>query len=234
VKLVDHLQSPDWEVRRACATALGKMALAGAKYEDNIIALIEDPHPLVVAAACTALGELATSTGTPSMNACSKMQEMIKDKHPAVKGAVLGALGCMGEEASAYLEDFIKAFNDTIGYIRAQAVTAVSSCGELGEMYAAEVCRMMFDEEPRVRLAALKSLPKMGLRGAAFAEEVASLVEDPVPACRVAAINALVAFGPQTVSDFMQYISQAADDDLSPPEVKKAAQEAMGMKSLEG
>lgn len=232
-KLVDHLQSPDFEVRKACATAMGKMGLSGAKYEDQIIALLEDTHPLVVAAACTALGELATSTGTPSMNACSKMAEMIKDKHPAVKGAILGALGCMGEEASAYLEDFIKAFGDTIGYIRAQAVTAVAACGELGEMYAAEVCRMMFDEEVRVRLAALKSLPKMGVRGAAFAEEVASLLEDPVPECRVQAIKALVAFGPQTVSDFMANISQAADDDPA-SDVKKAAQEAMGMKALEG
>merc|ERR1712039_1040233 len=129
--------------------------------------------------------------------------------------------------------DFVKAFGDTIGYIRAQAVTAVSACGELGEMYAAEVCRMMFDEEVRVRLAALKSLPKMGVRGAAFAEEVASLLEDPDPECRVQAIKALVAFGEKTVNDFMENISQAADYDQS-PEVKKAAQQAMGMKALEG
>merc|ERR1712176_112778 len=112
--------------------------------------------------------------------------------------------------------------------------TAVAACGELGEMYAAEVCRMMFDEEVCVRLAALKSLPKLGIRGAAFAEEVASLIEDPSPECRAQAIKALVAFGPETVSAFMQNISQAADDDLNPPEVKKAAQEAMGMKALEG
>lgn len=226
-KLADGLQSTDFEVKIACATALGKLGLPAAKFEDQLVALLEDPHPLVKAAACTAIGGIAESTGTPSINACSKMAEMIKDTHPAVRGAVLGALGSMGEEATAYLEDFVKSFQDTVGYVRAQAVIAVSACGDLGQMYASEICRMMFDEEVRVRLAAVKALPKMGIRGAAFGEEVSYLLEDPVPEVRVAAIRTFGAFGGETLNNFTANIMQAADMDTY-PEVKAAAQEVTG------
>lgn len=226
-KLAEVLASPDADIKIACITALGKMGEAGAKFEDQLVYLLEDPHPLVVGAACTAVGNIAKTTNKPSANAASKMADLIKHKHPAVKGAALGGLANMGEEAASFLEDFVKSFNDGTGYVRAQAIAAITACGEHGQMYAAEICRMMFDEEPRVRVAAVRALPLMGERGAAFAAEVGSLLEDPLPEIRVAGIKALGSFGGEALDEMMPYIKQLKESDPA-PEVRAAAQEVCG------
>mmetsp|Transcript_88508 Transcript_88508/g.245897 ORF Transcript_88508/g.245897 Transcript_88508/m.245897 type:complete len:553 (+) Transcript_88508:62-1720(+) len=234
-KLAEMLGSEDPEVRISCITALGKMGEAGAKFEDQLVYLLEDPQPMVIGAACTAIGSLAKSTNKPSSTAAGKMAELLKHGHPAVKGAALGGLGNMGEEeASVFLEDFVKCFNDNVGYVRAQAIGAITSCGEHGQMYAVEICRLMFDEEVRVRAAAVRALPTMGERGAAFAPEVASLLEDPMPEVRVASIKALGSFGGEALAEYMPYIKQMGEEDPD-PEVRTAAQEVVsgGMKALE-
>jgi len=227
------LGSPDFEINISCITALGKMGEAGAKFEDQLMYHLEDPHPLVVGAACTAIGSIAAATTKPSITAAGKMADLIKHVHPAVKGAALGGLANMGEEAGSFLEDFVKCFNDDTAYVRAQAVAAITACGEHGQMFAGEVCRMMFDEELRVRVAAIKALPLMGERGAAFAAEVSSLLEDELPEIRVAGIKALGAFGGGALDEHMLFIKQLADMDPS-PEVRTAAREVSGgLKALE-
>mmetsp|Transcript_19642 Transcript_19642/g.61714 ORF Transcript_19642/g.61714 Transcript_19642/m.61714 type:complete len:552 (+) Transcript_19642:62-1717(+) len=233
--LAEKLGSADFEVKISCVTALGKMGEAGSRFEDQLIYLLEDPHPLVVGAACTAIGNISKTTNKPSSTAAGKMADLIKHVHPAVRGAALGGLGNMGEEAAAFLEDFVKCFNDSTAYVRAQAIMAITACGEHGQMYAAEICRMMFDDEVRVRIAAVKALPLMEERGAAFAPEVTSLLEDPLPAVRVESIKSLGAFGGEALEEVMPYIKQLAADDPS-PEVRAAAQEVVGatVKALEG
>jgi len=232
-KIAEMLSSPDFEIKISCITALGKMGEAGAKFEDQLIYLLEDPHPLVVGAACTAIGNIAQTTNKPSITAAGKMADLIKHVHPAVKGAALGGLANMGEEAASFLDDFVKCFNDDTSYVRAQAVSAIPACGEHGQMYAAEICRMMFDDEVRVRIAAVKALPLMGERGAAFASEVASLLEDPMPEIRVAGVKALGAFGGSALDECIPFINQLAQSDPS-LEVRTAAQEvAGGQKALE-
>merc|ERR1719401_1133173 len=57
--LVAHLTSQDNEMRAECALAVGNMGVAAAKFEDKLSALLDDRQPMVVAAACTALGSLA-------------------------------------------------------------------------------------------------------------------------------------------------------------------------------
>jgi len=232
--VAELLGSVDYEVKISGITALGKMGEAGAKFEDQLVYLLEDPHPMVVGAACTAIGSIAKSTNKPSSTAACKMAELVKHAHPAVKGASLGGLGCMGEEAATFLEDFVKCFDDNVGYVRAQAIVAIIACGEVGQMYVAEICRLMFDDDVRVRVAAVKALPQMGERGAAFAEEVNALLEDPMAEVRVASIKAFASFGGEALAEVMPFMKQLAELDPH-AEVRAAAREviASGTKALE-
>lgn len=227
-KVAEVLSGQDFEIKVAAVAALGKMGEAGAKFEDQLIYVLDDPHPLVVAAACTAIGSIARTTNKPSSTAAGKMAELIKHVHPAVRGAALGGLANMGQEAASFLEDFARCLSDNTGYVRAQAIAAVTACGEDGQMFAAEVCRMMFEEgEVRVRLAAVRALPLMGERGAAFATELASLLEDQLPELRTATVRALAAMGGSTLEEFLPFIQQLKTSDPS-PEVRAAAQEVVG------
>mmetsp|Transcript_32359 Transcript_32359/g.68957 ORF Transcript_32359/g.68957 Transcript_32359/m.68957 type:complete len:562 (-) Transcript_32359:78-1763(-) len=207
--------STDFETKAAFASALGKMGKEGAKYEDALIPLLEDFHPMVIAAACTAIGSISECTSA-NPAAAEKAVECLKNPHPAVRGAAVKCLGKMGDEAIAYIEDIFKCFNDDIPYVRASAVEAVATIGEIGEMYASEVCRLMFDGEVKVRLAAIASLQKMGQRGAGFADEVSSLLSDMVPEVRTCAIKALMEFGNDTCYTYLQQIQELADADPFP------------------
>merc|ERR1712056_119438 len=97
-------------MRAECALAVGNMGVAAAKFEDKLSALLDDRQPMVVAAACTALGSLAHSTGASA--SAAKISECLDSQHPAVEAAAIEALGKLGEEeAVAYLDDFAKAIH---------------------------------------------------------------------------------------------------------------------------
>jgi len=213
--------STDYETQAACASALGKMGKEGAKFEDSLIPLLDDVHPMVAAASCTALGSISLCTSA-NPAAAEKVVECLKNAHPGVRGAAAKALGNMGDEAIPYIEDIFKCFGDATPYVRASAVEAVATIGELGQMYASEVCRLMFDPQVKVRLAAVNGLQKMGERGAGFAEEVVSLLSDGVPEVRSSAIKTLELFGNDMIYPFVQAIQEVAEGDPS-PEVQEAA-----------
>jgi HEAT repeat protein len=211
----------DYETKASCATALGKMGKEGAKFEDTLIPLLEDVNPMVVAASCTSLGLIAECTSA-NPAAAEKVVECLKNAHPGVRGSAAKALGKMGDEAIAYIEDLFKCFSDQTPYVRAMAVEAVATVGETGQMYASEVCRLMFDPQVKVRLAAVDSLKMMGERGASFAEEVVSLLSDGMPEVRGSAIKALESFGNENIYPFVQAIQEVAEADPA-PEVQEAA-----------
>jgi HEAT repeat protein len=213
-KLGAGLASPDYEVRKECAEALGAMPYLGVKFQDSLSALLEDSQPMVVAVACKALGSIAAATG-PSMPVVDKLAECLRSPHPAVKSSALLGLGSMGDEASRFIDDYVKCFADPCGVVRAAAIEAITGSGEMGEMYASEVCRMMFDGDSKVRITALTCLPKMGNRGAAFAEEVCALLGDPLPEVRVAGLQCLGAFGPENYEPFLDSILSLASSDDS-------------------
>merc|ERR1712186_263647 len=81
IKVAKGLSSPDFEIRVECILALGKMEMEGAKYEDQLIGCIEDPHPLVVEAACKALGYIAEYTKMVTGAAAEKVAGCIKSSH---------------------------------------------------------------------------------------------------------------------------------------------------------
>jgi len=232
-KLADALDSFDEEVRVQCTCALAGLGEAGAKYEDRIVALLEDPSPLVVAAACYSLGALAEATKTSSTTIAAQVADCIKDKHPAIRGTAVGSLGKMGEEAVARLEDITQCFNDKVGYVRAQACQAICGCGEIGQMYAGEVARLLFDEDERVKLAAVTAIPKLGQRGAAFAEETAALLEDASAEVRVAAVKAIGNMQGFEAKALLPIIQRVAEEDEQ-DQVRSAAEAAAAsMRALE-
>lgn len=177
-KLVDRLNSKDWEIRAAAANALGQLSAESGRFESQIIDLLKDPSPVVVAGACKALGLIA-KTGMASASTAAAVAELLEDKQPMVRASAAEALGLMGEEATAFLETLNKLFSDKSWHVAVEAVKTVAGCGEMGQMYAAEVCRLTFSGHPAVRPVAIEALTQMGERGACFAEELEQLLGDP-------------------------------------------------------
>jgi len=177
-KLVDRLNAKDWEIRAAAVGALGQLATESSRFESQIVDLLKDPSPIVVAGACKSLGQIA-STGFASASTAAAVAELLEDKQPNVRASAAEALGAMGEEAAAFLEPLCKLFSDKAWHVTAAAVKTVASSGEMGQMYAADVCRLTFQGHPVVRQVAIEALTQMGERGACFAEELEMLLDDP-------------------------------------------------------
>eukprot|EP00930_Biecheleria_cincta_P057038 TRINITY_DN4303_c1_g3_i1.p1 TRINITY_DN4303_c1_g3~~TRINITY_DN4303_c1_g3_i1.p1 ORF type:complete len:861 (+),score=228.71 TRINITY_DN4303_c1_g3_i1:44-2626(+) len=177
-KLVDRLNSKDWEIRAAAVNALGQLASESGRFESQILDLLKDPSPVVVAGACRALGKIA-ETGMASASTAAAVAELLENKQPLVRASAAAALGLMGEEAAAFLEDLSRLFSDKAWHVTVEAVKTVAGCGELGQMYAADVCRLTFQGHPAVREVAIDALTRMGERGACFAEEIEQLLGDP-------------------------------------------------------
>lgn len=213
-KVAAGLSSPDFEMRILCAQALGKMG--GDQFEGELVDLLEDPVPMVIAAACYALGTMAgQSESSASGPVAEKMAECLEDKSPVVRAAAAEALGKMGDEVLEHLDVLVKKMDDPVWTVRAACVEAISSpsSGERGQMYAADICRHIFDQDFQVRIASIEALTRMGERGAAFAEEVASLLQDPYPEIRIAALKALGTFGPVSAGPWKNEIERVSRDD---------------------
>jgi len=213
-KVAAGLSSPDDEMRSLCAQALGKMG--GDQFESELVDLLEDPLPLVVAAACKGLGALADlSAASASAGVAEKMAECLEDKSPVVRSAAAQALGKMGDEMFEYIDVVVKKMDDPVWTVRASCIDAIAnpSAGERGQMYAADICRHMFDHDQQVRIVAIQALTRLGERGAAFAEEVASLLQDPFPEIRETALRALAAFGPVVTGPWKHEVERIAQED---------------------
>lgn len=210
-KVAAGLSSPDYEMRVLCAKALGQ--LGADQFETELADLLEDPVPVVVAAACSGLGTLAEVTCMGSASAAERMAECLADKAPIVRAAAAEALGKMGEEAFDHLDVLAKKIEDPIWTVRAAAIEAIARCGERGQMYAADICRHIFDQDYQVRVTALTALSGFGERGAAFAEEVASLLQDTFPDIRVEALKVLAIFGPEAAGGYKNEVEKILQTD---------------------
>eukprot|EP00442_Polarella_glacialis_P017277 CAMPEP_0115106892 /NCGR_PEP_ID=MMETSP0227-20121206/36957_1 /TAXON_ID=89957 /ORGANISM="Polarella glacialis, Strain CCMP 1383" /LENGTH=880 /DNA_ID=CAMNT_0002504639 /DNA_START=58 /DNA_END=2700 /DNA_ORIENTATION=- len=193
-KLVDRLSSKDWEIRAAAVNALSKLGADSTRFELQIVEMLKDTSPVVVASACQALGEMAASLGAASASTAGSVAELLDDQQPSVRASAAASLGCMGDEAECFLEPLAKLFHDKAWPVQIAAIKTVAGCGELGQMYASDVCRLIFDGNARVRMAACEALTQMGERGACFAEEVQSLLDDASPQVSAAAQKALEQF----------------------------------------
>lgn len=214
-KVAAGLSSPDHEMRVLCALALGKMG--GDQFEGELVDLLEDPVPLVIAAACSALGAMASLPGlSASAPVAEKVAECLEDKSPVVRAAAAEALGKMGDELLEHLDVLVRKMDDPVWTVRAACVEAISSpsSGERGQMFAADICRHIFDQDYQVRIASIEALTRMGERGAAFAEEVVSLLQDPLPDIRISALKALAAFGPVTAGLWKNEIERVSREDM--------------------
>jgi len=213
-KVAAGLSSPDHEMRSMCAQALGKMG--GDQFESELVDLLEDPLPMVIAGACNGLGALADlSAASASAGVAEKVAECLEDKSPAVRSAAAQALGKMGDEMFEFIDALVKKMDDPVWSVRGACIDAIASpsSGERGQMYAADICRHMFDHDQQVRIVAIQALTRLGERGAAFAEEVASLLQDPFPEIRQTALRALAAFGPIVTGPWKHEVERVAQED---------------------
>jgi len=132
----------------------------------------------VAAAACAALGSFAASR-TPSNTVAEAVAELLHSKQAQVRAAACLSLACMGQLAEAYLEVFLRMFDDAAVPVQVAAIQTVARCGHLGQMHAADVSRMMVKGHASVRIAAIEALQAMSARGRCFYDEVAKLWDDP-------------------------------------------------------
>ncbi|CAK9011523.1 unnamed protein product [Durusdinium trenchii] len=194
-RLVECLNSKDWELRVAGLHALSKMGSSSARYEYHIVDLLRDEIPPVAAAACLAIGEIAAATGEANSSTARAVAELLEHPHPTVRARAVQSLSKMGDEAHAHIETFVSLFGDRAWNVQAEAIRAVAKCGELGQMFAPDVCRMTYQGlTPAVQVAACEGLARMGTRGASFREEVQQLEDDGEQVVRDAARKALEFF----------------------------------------
>lgn len=225
-KVAGGMNSKDNEMRAACVVAMGNFGGAGEKFEDQLIALLDDKLPAVVAAVCTALGNIADSTGRSSSTVANKLGECTSSDHACIQASALEALGKIGEDASIFLEDIVKGMNSHVPNVRTNAIGALPACGEIGQMYAAEVSRKLSDVDYRVRAASAIALPKLGARGAVFVSEVVALLEDPETEVRLAAVRGLSSFDSAVLSEYIGTLESISYWDPS-EQVQEAAKHAI-------
>lgn len=194
-RLVECLNSKDWELRVAGLHALSKMPGASARYEYHIVDLLRDEIPPVAAAACLATGEIAAATGSTNSSTARAVAELLEHPHPTVRARAVQSLSKMGDEAHAHLETFVSLLGDRAWNVQSEAIRAIAKCGELGQMFAPDVCRMTYQGlTPAVKVAACEALARMGARGASFRDEVQELEGDKEEMVRDAAKKALELF----------------------------------------
>ncbi|CAJ1402833.1 unnamed protein product [Effrenium voratum] len=216
-RLVECLNSKDWEVRVAALHALSRMPAACARYEYHVVDLLRDEVPPVAAAACLAVGEVAAAT-TGNSSTARAVAELLEHPHPTVRARAVQSLGKMGDEAHAHIETFVSLFGDRAWNVQAEAIRAVAKCGELGQMFAPDVCRMTYQGiRPEVQVAACEALARMGTRGSSFREEVQQLEEDPEQVVRDAARRALKLFD-RADSALTDKVPALTEEPLEPDE----------------
>eukprot|EP00931_Biecheleriopsis_adriatica_P101788 TRINITY_DN76866_c0_g1_i1.p1 TRINITY_DN76866_c0_g1~~TRINITY_DN76866_c0_g1_i1.p1 ORF type:complete len:866 (-),score=282.80 TRINITY_DN76866_c0_g1_i1:78-2675(-) len=223
-KLVDCLNSKDWEIRAAAIQALSKLGSDSARFESNLIDLLKDPSPVVVAAACSALGGIAAA-GAPSASTAAAVAELLDDHQPSVRASAAESLGKMGDEAETFLEALCKLLNDKAWPVQVAAVKTIAGCGEMGQMYAADVCRLTMAGDARTQTAAIEALAQMGERGACFAEELEPLRDNATPEVAAAAHKALELFssGKTAVPSIADLPKASAAPALEAPGAVQAA-----------
>lgn len=178
VELVfSSLADEEAEVRRCCATALGRLAPAGVV--PRLASLLEDDEPQVRDAALEALQKVS-STDPASLNAlCSELTHAALPERRREAALILGAL-CDGERLSLLVKD------EDAAVRRA----AVSSLARVDIPQAlSHVALALSDEEPEVRAAAAQALAGKG--GAEVLGPLTLALNDTDPWVQTAALKGL-------------------------------------------
>jgi len=167
--------------RLDAARRLGGAAPAqAATARELLVPLVADAHPLVRAAAVTALAELDPAAAYDRLVALAR-----EDPDPSPRQAAIAGLGLIGDPRAVPL--LVELLADAQADVRFQAVVALAG---FALPAAAEPLRgALADTDPGVRAAAAAALGDLGFRAAA--PELAARLDDPDEAVRVEAAIAL-------------------------------------------
>ncbi len=245
--LVRVLQSdPVAEVRIAAARGLGELRAIEA-IDPLGVALLEDEHPGVRAAAARALEEIGDERAVPSLVAA------LDDDDRSVRRAALGALDDL--ESVAASQGFLVLMTDPDPEIRQRAAIALSRLDlnmppvqllealedtspanaevrvaiirMLGRMDLtappAELLAAISDPDTRVRRVALDVIRDFDFEAAP--PEVVAALSDTSPEVRIAAVRALAEFEDPTTIPALEAALEAALED-SVVEVRRAVVDA--------
>ncbi len=139
------LTDPDYRIRAAAASALGKMELDGADAVPDLLAALKDKKLAVQSEAVTAL-MLLTSAGVPDL--LPKVREADR------KGKWVAPVS-MAQRAAKPANDLaglVKALRDKDPQVRTKAALVLAALGPKAEPALPLLTRALEDEDPEVRL----------------------------------------------------------------------------------
>ena len=179
VRVVDD--DPDPEVRTAALEGLARLGgppIAAAAAE----ARLADADPRVRTAAIHALGAIVPDRNV--IDAIPRIDDLVTDPVPGVRGAIAWLFGSIGDDANA--EAIIAALLD--GRSDDERVAGLEAMRHLGRPVPDGIARLLLtDHSPRVRAAALEAIAASGELGRWDREAIAALDDESVDVRRAAA-----------------------------------------------
>jgi HEAT repeat protein len=182
-------------VRLAAATAAGALGPEASALAGPVGVLIDDSDSRVSAAAIRAIGAM----GGASPAVVARLSSRLKD--PALKDAVLEALGRLGPEAAAAAPELIALYPkaDRAGRSAILAAVATSSAPAAVEL----VETALKDPDPAIRAAALRAFSHSQPDIRLVVERLTAALQDPDRVVRLVAMENLARLGdkdPQKVA----------------------------------
>jgi HEAT repeat protein len=210
--LLESLNDESYELRAACALALGKLAPAGIVR--RLVELLEDPAAPVRDAALDSLQRLSGSDPEGVTGLCQELSHselpsrrrnaallfcgvrdgerlslLAKDEDPSVRRAAVASLGRAGVQQAAGVAAM--ALSDEDPEVRVAAAQALAETG--GKDALEPLLLALRDNDPWVQKAALKGLCGLGEKAAL--PGIKALLDKAEGPVLIAALSALAAIG---------------------------------------
>mmetsp|Transcript_112172 Transcript_112172/g.194465 ORF Transcript_112172/g.194465 Transcript_112172/m.194465 type:complete len:522 (-) Transcript_112172:65-1630(-) len=178
------LKADDKEVKVAALIALGKMGAASTMSIESIARCLENQDPDVVAAACTAIGDLS------AVSYSDKLVGLLKNSDSDVVVAAVGALGSLDTSS----DDVGKLLSSKETKVKKAAVAALAKMSGV-ESYAKSAAALLGDSDAYVRLYACNFISALGEKASGEAATIGKLLSDKEAGVRACAASALAGIG---------------------------------------
>jgi HEAT repeat protein len=213
--LTAQLSSPNPDVRRQAAVALGNLGLAGRTAAPALARALHDREGEIRKSAARALGQI----GKPAI---PSLLEALEDRDEDVRARAARAMGQMGPDARAAIPALLLHSKDSARPVRLAAIGALGEMGPEAKPAVAPLVRLLRDRSTQVRERAAVALVLIG--SDALAPLCDALTNGREPD-RVGVIRTIALFGAEAKAAVPALRTAMKDDDFH---IRAAAAEALG------
>lgn len=225
-RMARALESGDLDLRLAAMEAMGSLGEEATEAVAPLVQHLDSAQaPSERVAALAALGRI----GRPAAGELDRLIRHAEDPDPAVRRAVIGAVGGMGPAgagAASRLRDL--AAGDSVAAVRAAAVEALVAVAPGDEATVRGVISCLEDAGDEVRRAAARAAGVLGERGRPAEAVLFAMLERPPE--RADALEALKAIQPTSVDALRRALAQ---EDASVREMAADALARLGKAAAE-